>query len=189
MAESTIEEGCIPLRPGSSSCRWLPDKRRHRGKIHDVIALPLRDCIAGDKPWPFVMAGEAGTGKSCAALVVVDTYGGLYYPVGDWCERVRDAEFGVLRYSSGYLVTRYEVWEEWKTASVVVLDEIGSRMNVTDAHYEWVKRAIDIREGRPAIFISNLSLKDLSETYDDRIASRLSGGTVVELTGDRRQSG
>lgn len=185
MAET--KPNCTPLVPGGSPNRWLPDKARDPAEVHDCVAAPLTACIAGDSPWPFVMVGCAGGGKTCAALVIVDIYGGLYYPVVNWCERVRDAEFEKLRTSNGYLITRYEVWTEWTDASVVVLDEIGSRMTVTDSHYEWVKRAIDVREGRPAIFISNLSLEDLAEAYDDRIASRLSGGTVVELTGDRRQ--
>lgn len=179
--------GCVPLIPGSSPNRWLPNKARRWAELSPGIAAELDACVAGDSPWPLVMVGCAGGGKTCAALLIVDGYGGLYYPVVNWCERVRDAEFEKLRTSNGYLITRHEVWKEWADASVVVLDEIGSRMVVTDSHYEWVKRAIDTREGRPAIFISNLSLKALGEAYDDRIASRLSGGTVVELAGDRRQ--
>jgi DNA replication protein DnaC len=179
---------CAPLgkRPWSSPGVFLPDKARERKGIDPETADRLRAVIAGDEPWPLVMVGEAGGGKTCAALVVIDIYGGLYSTVGDWCERVRDAEFGDLRTSAGFRITRHELWQDWAKANIVVLDEIGARMNVTDTHYEYVKRAIDIREGRPAIFISNLSLEKLGEAYDDRIASRLSGGTVIELTGDRR---
>lgn len=186
MLELSRPPNCVPLTPGMSPNRWLPDKVRRRDGIRPDIEKALQAIIAGNRPWPLVMVGEAGSGKTCAALVVIDTYGGLYYPVVHWCERVRDAEFGNLRTSNGYQITRYEVWKEWTEANIVVLDEIGSRMTVTDAHYEHVKRAIDTREGRPAIFISNLSLADLSTAYDDRIASRLSGGTVIELKGDRR---
>lgn len=178
---------CMALENGTSPNRWLLDKHRAWLDVAADVTAELVSVIDGHKPWPLVMVGCAGGGKTCAALCVVDKYGGLYYPVVDWCERLRDAEFGDLRTSSGFRITRYEVWQEWSNANIVVLDEIGARMNVTDTHYEYVKRAIDKREGRPAIFISNLSLADLSTTYDDRIASRLSGGTVVELTGDRRQ--
>ena len=67
---------------------------------------------------------------------------------------------------------------------MTVLDELGTRQQVSDFQYEVTKKAIDTREGRPAIVISNLSLTALAKVYDDRIAARLSEGTVVYATED-----
>ena len=57
-----------------------------------------------------------------------------------------------------------------------------------DAQYETLRRATDSREGKPAVVISNLSIRDLERIYDSRIASRLGAGTVVQLCGDRRMT-
>lgn len=79
------------------------------------------------------------------------------------------------------------IWERIATAPLVVLDEIGCREKVTDAHYEIVKRAIDLRWGKPLVAISNIDLAELSPIYDDRIVSRLGAGTIFELNAaDRR---
>jgi hypothetical protein len=72
-------------------------------------------------------------------------------------------------------------------SSLVVLDELGSRANVTDTHYECVQRVLDMREGQPLILISNKSIAEIGSLYDARIASRCEAGTVVKLEGrDRR---
>ena len=39
----------------------------------------------------------------------------------------------------------------------------------------------------PATYITNLPLARISTVYDDRICSRLAGGTIVNLAGDRRR--
>ena len=71
-------------------------------------------------------------------------------------------------------------------ANVVVLDEVGTRQTVSDFQYETFKRAIDEREGKPAVFIANVDLSAIGRLFDARIASRLSAGTIVQTEGDRR---
>ena len=95
------------------------------------------------------------------------------------------AESGDLLWSSGVRVWPSEVYDRWKTANVTVVDELGTRA-LTDAMYDTLKRAIDDREGKPAVYISNKSIDQLHAVYDDRIASRLAAGTVIRMTGDRR---
>ncbi len=71
--------------------------------------------------------------------------------------------------------------------SLVVLDEIGTRGMVSDAHYEALLTVLDMRENKPFIAISNLDHAALTKVYDARIVSRLSAGTIMEVTGkDRR---
>ena len=51
------------------------------------------------------------------------------------------------------------------------MDELGSRSSrdkVSDHHYDTLKRAIDSREGQPAIWISNLSLEELVKVWAGR---------------------
>lgn len=70
---------------------------------------------------------------------------------------------------------------------LLVLDELGLRDTVSDAHYESVYRAVELRMGRPFVVISNHPLERLEKIYDARTVSRLGAGTLVEVSGaDRR---
>lgn len=91
---------------------------------------------------------------------------------------------------SGLVTERWESGEfkDWNDSVLGVCDEIGSRNTVSDAHYEILKKLIDLRESKPSVYISNLAPNRIAEVYDDRIASRLQGGTVIDMTNwpDRR---
>ena len=92
-------------------------------------------------------------------------------------------------FRDGWKVRPEAIWKEWQHARITVLDEIGTRQTVSDAMFETVKRAIDLREGSPAVFVSNIGLDEVARAYDDRIASRLGAGTVFSLEAvDRRLS-
>ena len=75
-------------------------------------------------------------------------------------------------------------------AELAALDELASRQNVSDVHYQSVLRftsARDERPGRVAVYVSNVEPGVIGKIYDDRIASRLLCGTVFKLAGhDRR---
>ena len=60
-------------------------------------------------------------------------------------------------------------------------DDLGARDRVSDHAYETLKKVLDSREGRPLIALSNARLSELARVYDDRIASRLSAGTLIAL--------
>ena len=61
------------------------------------------------------------------------------------------------------------------------------RQRVSDYGYGSVKRLIDQREGKPLLVLSNLGIDAVSRLYDDRISSRLGGGTLVRVGNrDRR---
>jgi DNA polymerase III delta prime subunit len=147
--------------------------------------------VSGESPWPLVLSGPAGTGKTCAALCLLDYAGGRYWTAGGLCDVLIRAQAGRLQWSNGgYGGTHWpeDVWKWVAGAPLVVVDEIGSR-SPSDFAYETVKRVLDEREGRPLVVISNLTLESLTRLYDDRVASRLAGGTVVEVGGsDRRLS-
>ena len=86
-------------------------------------------------------------------------------------------------------ITERQVWEEWSSARLTVLDELGIREAVTSASYEVMAKAIDSRENKPAVYISNLPLDGIKQVYDRRISSRLAAGTVITMSGDRRVTG
>ncbi len=139
---------------------------------------------AGESTWPLTILGGVGVGKTCAALCLLDQCKGgrRYFTTMGLVSRLN----GYRRESAGSLESVF--WDEWRKAMLVVLDEIGAREQVSDSHYESVKLAIDYRNEEPAIYISNLTIAELTALYDDRIASRLQAGTVLDMFGwpDRR---
>lgn len=167
---------------------WQPKISRSRDEIIPHARNTIKAVIDGKRPWPITFIGGAGSGKTCAALCILDAYGsGKYHTVPEWCQRVADAMCGRLQHSSGYLCSTKELWESVDRANCFVLDELGARERVTDHHYEAVKGIIDRREGTPLVLASNLTLAELTAVYDDRIGSRLSAGTIIKMSGDRRK--
>lgn len=111
----------------------------------------------------------------------------LFHDLAQFLERLRNAEFGRLIEYGTHSETRINAtlfWQDWCGVALCILDELGTRGNVTDHAYSALKRAIDDRCNRPLVLISNASIGDLARMYDDRIASRIAGGTVVTFEGD-----
>ena len=131
-----------------------------------------------------VLIGPAGTGKTCAALCVLDRVAQRrYWTVQTLCEELIAVQNGLREY--GEQTDRpHWWWRRYRELECVVVDELAARERVSDFQYETVKRAIDERQENPAVFISNLDLERIAKAYDDRIASRLAGGTVIHFNGD-----
>lgn len=149
--------------------------------------------VSGKNPWPLFLYGPVGTGKTCAALCLLDWAGGEYWTVAGLCAMLIQCQQGRLEWSHegrGGTIWPERFWRMVRQAPLVVLDELGCRGNVSDAHYEAVKTVVDERAGLPLVVLSNLSLEGVEKGYDDRIASRLALGTVIHLQGmDRRLGG
>ena len=74
---SALPEGCARLtdyRPMFAP----PKKYRDRNRIAPHLRTVIRELAAGERRWPLLIYGEEGSGKSCAGLCVIDTYGGWY---------------------------------------------------------------------------------------------------------------
>ena len=165
------------------------------GQVDDKIVDCFRGLVTGRVPWPLFIAGPAGIGKTRAALALMDHC--------DWNSAEPPDDF-MLRASVYYTVRRLctdiiaensgnsekhpgRTWRSVGSAAIATLDEIGSRQQVSEFHYETVCEFLDLRECSPAIYLSNLRITELAKIYDDRVASRLASGTVLELEGpDRR---
>lgn len=190
----------------------LPEKRRSpdlikpevRNVINGVVQTHHAQGLNGSgTPWPLVLTGPAGVGKSCAALCLLDyarinrkTFPGFSEPPGfpayvttsEWVAAVTLARMGKYEPPGCRCpIYEHELWAWWKSRPIVCLDELGTRGQVTDSMYDITKLALDQRESKPLIVVSNLDLDRLAEVYDDRIASRLAAGTVIHVTGEDRR--
>lgn len=164
--------------------------RRTLSKIDESLLETIGHLTEAKRPWPLFVFGRAGTGKTCAALCVLDYCRGGYYSATKLCGMLIDAQNGRLSWhhgGRGGIIYPEMFWNRIGNENLSVLDEIGCREKVSDHQYECVKRFIDARQGRPAIYLSNLSLDQISQVYDDRISSRLASGTVVGLMGQDRR--
>ena len=154
---------------------------RVRVQVHRDIALVeprlrqlLRDVCRGDKPWPLLLWGPTGTGKTRAALCLLD--------------RLDSGMFATLDQAADALVGRDGSFWGWvRRADVAVLDELGTRATGTDLHYAALRRFLEIREDLPFLGITNLEPSALAKAYDDRVLSRLACGTIYQLGGEDRR--
>ena len=200
-------EDRLPAKKFGRNCRllhWSPTSKirpqysewhvdlnlpRNIDKIDATTRTSIRHCTLGKSPWPLVLIGGPGTGKTCAALVMLDVYGGCYFELRDLNNLLNRARSGELFYGgeNGRQVCEGDIWDSWKRCTVSVLDEIGLR-SPTEAQYETLKRAVDVREGNASVIASNAPLDLLKTVYDDRIVSRLASGTVVAMPSQDRRA-
>ncbi len=151
-----------------------------------ALRLAIRRLITAEAPWPLVLTGPPGVGKTCGALVLLDYSGGAYYTVRGLNALMIQSQHGRLEWTHegrGGTLWPEKLWAKIAREPLVVLDELGVR-GVTDFHYENVQQLIEERNQRPLVVISNSPLADLARVYDDRIASRMAAGTVLHLEGD-----
>ena len=191
LPSSGKQSGLTPLALQAAPKRTqLAEAERSVAGIPPGIRATIRGLVAGELPWPFMLHGTVGSGKTCALLCLLDYAGGEYHTVAGLCSLMNRAAMGRVEWNAdgrGGTLWPEQIWKRIAKAPLIVLDEIGCRSNVTDAHYEVVKEMIDVRHRKPLAVLSNLPLATLGKLYDERIVSRLSAGTVVELNGpDRR---
>lgn len=173
----------------------MPELRREIAAVDAGLKQVFRSLVSGKAKWPLFLHGDPGTGKTCAALALLDflpAWQQQFTTAADLVQSVM-ATFGTKEVFNWRSFGRYHEDDprpgngEKRGAALVVLDELGTRSNVTDTNYECVQRLIDMRNGLPLIICSNLDVAGIGRIYDGRIASRCEAGTVVKLTGrDRR---
>lgn len=145
------------------------------------------------KAWPIFLHGPAGTGKTCAALCLLDLVQAgdflTYLTVSELAERLIDCQQERLEFPGFHadMISPATFWDLIAARRLFVLDELGVRDKVSEFAYEATKRAIDARHGKPFVAISNIGLDDIAKVYDARVMSRLAAGTVIEISGDDRR--
>jgi hypothetical protein len=165
-------------------------REREIDLIPPILRNGIRATITAESPWPLFVYGPEGVGKTCAGLCLLDWSDGLYDTVSGLCARLIQSQQGRLEWNHegrGGTLWPEQVWKLIRSARLYVLDELGARERVSDAHYEVVKTAIEEREYKPLVVLSNISLAAIHDLYDARISSRLAAGTVIEISGSDRR--
>lgn len=173
-----------------------PDVPRRLDQVDRTLLDLFGQLCAGKKPWPLFVHGPAGAGKSYAALAFADVAGGDYSTLEGACTDVmQDRNIWWERSRCTRMVWGDElpVRPEDRVYRLAIVDEIGERSKVGDLLYTTLKGILDHQEfenRRAGVYLSNLTPSEIASMFDDRIASRLTCGTVFRLAGnDRRHQG
>jgi len=180
---------CEELEPvGLAAIRLRRPRRRVFAKVPRRLADVDRglcdlfgDICNGVQPWPLFIHGPVGTGKTYAGLALADM--------------VEHASYCTLDELCSDVMAGQRPWRDFSSDDdhLLIVDEIGERAKVGDLLYVTLKSVLDNREfrhRRRGIYISNLPPAELVDLFDDRIASRLTCGSVYRLDGaDRRHQG
>lgn len=158
----------------------------------DAVARFCRDLKEGKPPRWLSLLGSSGAGKTHLAKRVwhwakgrqefqpkmVKGHGGLdevQYP-GQWCWWPEMAE--LLHGNQGY-----DRMHELGREGFVVFDEIGMDRDVRGHVRDCLTRTLCARVGKWTVITGNMSLEQVGEMIDARLASRMvrDGSTVVQV--------
>lgn len=171
----------IPVRYQTESAyRARPEIFRAVDQVDLALREVFRGLIAGELPWPLFLWGPVGSGKTRAVLCL--------------CDHVAHARFWAPPDIMDWMARHDPPWQWSIDTSLAILDEVGLQVCGEDGRgrfeFDALKQFADWRDERPAVYVSNHPPAMIEELYDLRIESRLTCGTVFELTGpDRRFEG
>ena len=139
----------------------------------------LLRAVRDDAAWPLYIYGNPGSGKTCIAALIYER-----------CTRrpmwSRADDFLLEYVDRGD--HRKALQAKVRGTPCLFLDDLGVRPP-TPPMLQAIFDVLEMRKGRPVVIVSNHDLRKLSEIYDERIVSRLSAGTVLEIRGqDRRKN-
>lgn len=168
--------------------------------------------MKGELPWPLYLFGDAGTGKTCASLVMldhmgVDALGGRLTscsePLRPWL-----AGFIDVRSIAGIKISTDKGRYRWgdkdgdETARwdrllriiarrpLVVLEELGVGREAADFKLDSLLEVLDHLANepvRPFVVTSNMKPSEIASVYDDRVADRILCGTVHKMIGQSKR--
>ena len=143
-------------------------------QVQEVLRAQLRKLIPGELPWPlYVWSKQPGTGKTSAALAMLDHCGPIVDPTWFSSDHARDAFAGFLDLTtlprlveqlargmikradadfSGMTVTESQFWNQISRAKLIVIDDIRvpgqKEIKLGEDHYSVLKRILDERVQR-----------------------------------------
>jgi DNA replication protein DnaC len=169
----------------------LPRRDRAVERVPPALWQLFRGLCDGQHKWPLFLHGPSGTGKSCAALCLVDRVpGAKFWHMPALDEQVRAIKQGAAEYydlGRGGTWTMKNWWAYIGKLPLLVLDDVGLSEVSSDTQAETLFMALEAREGRPLVCTSNLNDNDIETTYNSRVRSRMCSGTIYNLMGpDRR---
>ena len=132
-----------------------------------------------------LFTGETGVGKTHLAVAI---YRELIVQGKVVSENVKFVTAPELlleikkTFTDSSITTESDVIDRYSNADLLILDDLGSE-KTTEFAIQSLYLVIDRRNRnmRPTIITTNLSLKEIEEKLDARIASRLSSMKVVEI--------
>ena len=112
-----------------------------------------------------------------------------WFTANEYCQSIQRCRRDGSIFESGYQIFERSIMDIARDPKrLFCIDDLGIR-GATDSVYEIILSFIDCRKGKPTIFTSNMNLDGIREIFDERTASRLSAGTVIEVTGsDQRRT-
>ena len=135
--------------------------------------------VQREAAWPLYIYGNPGSGKTCIAALIYEAF--TRRPM--W-SRADDFLLECVDRGDGRKALQAKV----DGTPCLFLDDLGVRPP-TPPMLQAIFDVLELRKGRPVVIVSNHDLRKLSEIYDERIVSRLSAGTVLEIRGqDRRRN-
>jgi len=144
----------------------------------DQVRQMLR-AVQREAAWPLYIYGNPGSGKTCIAALIYEAF--TRRPM--W-SRADDFLLEYVDRGEGRRALQSKV----DGTPCLFLDDLGVRPP-TPPMLQAIFDVLEMRKGRPVVIVSNHDLRKLSELYDERIVSRLSAGTVLEIRGaDRRKN-
>lgn len=168
--------------------------RAHIPRTRELVPAELRsathECATGRSPWPLFVHGPVGCGKSRYALCIFDFFVSLFFDFSDLLSEYIDLRRGELRHCDSRLLSwdsesrvREVKWiEALGGRELFILDDIARKQDTEAATArDLMCRFLDKRELLPTILISNLNPAEIAEVYDDRVASRICGGTIYKM--------
>jgi len=188
----TGRKGLCPLKAAKSVGRnplfEEPNIDHQQDQIRPEARALINELARERQPWPLFLFGPTGGGKTALCLCLREHYAGWYVDLASLCGFLIGVQRGEQYWPgpTGGRIFIADFWRRWRCAAVTIVDEIALRQQPSDFEYEVLKKAIDEREGKPAVFVSNLDIDGIMNVYDARIADRLAAGTALELTGNRR---
>lgn len=153
--------------------------------------------MRGELRWPLFIWGRPGVGKSFASALLYQRWDArqrvAWWRLTDFQARIAECRKNghAVAMVEGRPIERTE--EMWfrilGQQDMVVFDDVGIR-EPTDTGFEVLFMVAEHRRMKPTVYTSNVAPAALQKVYDERVASRMLAGTVLEMTGaDRRVAG
>lgn len=133
--------------------------------------------------------GNVGVGKTWAMAALLkhflcEGYECLRVNFDSFCSRVR------ATMNNNSKTTEYDIVQGLRAVDKLFIDDIGLRSKTeTDFAYVTLYSILNTRQERklPTYISTNKSIDQLAHSFDQRIASRLGQGTVIEMKGEDRR--